>query len=235
MTLEELKQQLDFLSDKIDLINANLQFNITTFLAVLALAIALSGTALVLLVKNIVNKRVNEELKKIGEERDAKIKEASDDIKKIISNKNELLGYEEGDWTPQLQIYGAPDKYYPISIGKGTYVKQGNIININVYISLQISSEFRNSVRDISDYGRIIIDGFPFVASPYMYRSCSIGICEGINTDNGQLVAEIIPLQDNPTQIQFGLVNKDRLKFLTIKDLSEYVTIKVSCIYSIKG
>ncbi|AIY81567.1 hypothetical protein U728_1237 [Clostridium botulinum 202F] len=234
MTIEEIKQQLDFLSDKIDLINANLQFNITTFLAVLAIAIALTGTALVLLVKNIVNKRVNDELKKISEDRDKKIKEATDKIDKRISNKNELLGYEEGEWIPKLQIYGVPDRYYPINTGKGTYVKQGNIININIYISLQISDEFRNSVKDMSDYGRIIIDGFPFVASPYMYRSCSIGICEGINIDNGQLVAEIIPLQDNPTQIQFGLVNKDRLKFLTIKDLSEYVIIKVSGIYSIK-
>ena len=39
MTIEEIKQQLDFLSEKIDLINTNLQFNIATFLAILALAI----------------------------------------------------------------------------------------------------------------------------------------------------------------------------------------------------
>lgn len=68
MTIEEIKQQLDFLSEKIDLINANLQFNITTFLAVLALAIAIVGVALVLLVKNIVNKRVEEQLDKKIEE-----------------------------------------------------------------------------------------------------------------------------------------------------------------------
>lgn len=64
MTIEEIKQRLDFLSDKIDLINSNLQFNINTFLAILALAIAITGVALVLLVKNVVNKRVEIELNK---------------------------------------------------------------------------------------------------------------------------------------------------------------------------
>lgn len=68
MTTEEVKQQLDFLSEKIDLINGNLQFNITTFLAVLAIAITITGVALVLLVKNIVNKSVNKELIKMRED-----------------------------------------------------------------------------------------------------------------------------------------------------------------------
>lgn len=65
MSIDEIEKQLEYLSDKIDLINTNLQFNIATFLAILALAITITGMALVLLVKNIVNKKVEQELNKI--------------------------------------------------------------------------------------------------------------------------------------------------------------------------
>ena len=232
MTIEEIKQQLDFLSDKIDLINANIQFNITTFLAILAIAIALTGAALVLLVRNIVNKRFNEEIKNIEEQRDKKIEEATN---KIISNKDELLEYEKGSWTPKLQLYDWTNyNYYFIASGTGTYVKQGDIININLYISTEITDDIRIEANYVADKFRVIIDGLPFTASPYMYRSCSLGVCEGINTEEGQLVAEIIPTQDVPTQIEFGLINKGRLRFLEMKELSEFVTIKLSAIYSIR-
>ncbi|NFG60526.1 hypothetical protein [Clostridium sp. CMCC3677] len=233
MTIEEIKQQLDFLSDKIDLINTNIQFNITTFLAILAIAIALTGAALVLLVRNIVSKRFNEEIKNIDDQRDKKIEQATDKINEIIFNKDELLGYEKGSWTPKLQLYGWGDyKYYFITNGAGTYVKQGDIININLYITAQITDEIRAEANNVAKRCRVIIDGLPFTASPYMYRSCSLGVCEGINTEEGQLVAEIIPTEDVPTQIEFGLINKNRLRFLELKELSEFVTIKVSAIYS---
>lgn len=84
MTIEEIKQQLDFLSEKIDLINTNLQFNITTFLAILALAIAITGVALVLLVKNAVNKRVEIELSK-------KFEELKENIINEIRSENEKI------------------------------------------------------------------------------------------------------------------------------------------------
>lgn len=233
MTLEQLKIQIDNLSEKINLINSNIQFNINTFLTIVGVALVIAGGALMLLVKNIVNKRFNEEIKNIDNQRDKKIEEATNKINKIISNKDELLGYEKGVWTPKLQLYDWENhKYYFIASGKGTYVKQGDMININLYISTQITKEIREKANNITNNVRLIIDGLPFTASGYMYRSCSLGVCEGINTEEGQLVAEIIPTHDIPTQIEFGLINKNRLRFLELKELSEFVTIKVSAIYS---
>lgn len=65
MSIEKIQEQLEYLSDKIDLINNNLQFNINMFLAIIGVALVISGGALMILVKNIVNKRVNDELDKI--------------------------------------------------------------------------------------------------------------------------------------------------------------------------
>ncbi|ACD23819.1 hypothetical protein FDE76_01465 [Clostridium botulinum] len=87
MTIEEIKQQLDFLSDKIDLINVNLQFNITTFLAILSIALVIAGTSSVILAKYLFNKRFDIEIKKI----DDKIKQMLIDEPPILSVTNTII------------------------------------------------------------------------------------------------------------------------------------------------
>lgn len=92
MTIEEVKQQLDSLSEKIDLINSNLQFNITTFLTILTIAIAIAGVALVLLVKNIVNKSVEKELIKMRESIKNELRLELKDYIKINQQLKVMLG-----------------------------------------------------------------------------------------------------------------------------------------------
>lgn len=67
MDISSLQQQIDFLTDKVDLINQNIQFNINTFLTVLAIALAIAGGAAIVLAKYLFNKRFEEEAKKIDE------------------------------------------------------------------------------------------------------------------------------------------------------------------------
>lgn len=80
MDINSLQQQIDFLTHKIDLINQNIQFNINTFLTVLAIALAIAGGAAIIIAKYLFNKKFEEESNKID-----------DKIKKFVINNPQYL------------------------------------------------------------------------------------------------------------------------------------------------
>jgi hypothetical protein len=60
----EIIAKIDSLREQINIIDSNIKFNITIFVAMLALFLGLAGWALSLLVRSLVNKKVTEELEK---------------------------------------------------------------------------------------------------------------------------------------------------------------------------
>lgn len=214
MTLDELKIQIDHLSDKIDLINSNLQFNITTFLAIMSVALVIAGGALILLVKNIVNKRFNEEIKNIDKQRDKKIEEATNNIEKNIIK---LLNIEHGLWTPELSIN---NKKMQCVKQKGKYYRQDDLVHIDMEIHANLDEQsFENGI--------VRIDGLPFICSSDFEVSCSIGGYLGIKTNGKQLTAII-------TLDSIGLfLSGESSEILSSKYLLNNVNISISGTYKI--
>lgn len=212
MTIEEIQKQLDYLSDKIDLINSNLQFNITTFLAVMALVITITGFSIGLLVKNIVNKRFNEEIKNIDNQRDKKIEESVNEIRKDFKK---LMGIEIGKWTPILKI---GNREIECCKCEGTYTKQDNLVNINMYLHANLSEQ---NIQN----GNVMIDGLPFISTDDII-SCSIGDYFGVKTDKEQLTAIIC---DNSIVLTLSGENHEYLSDVNLKDDFD---INISAIYT---
>lgn len=68
MDLKELIMEVSNLEDRIDLIDSNLKFNITIFLGLLTLFVAMAGWALYLFAKSIVGKGLERRISTLREE-----------------------------------------------------------------------------------------------------------------------------------------------------------------------
>lgn len=67
MNIDQITNELKNLSDKINLIDNNVKFNIQMYWAVLAVMVAVIGTAIYFLIKQFVNYTFNKEISKIDD------------------------------------------------------------------------------------------------------------------------------------------------------------------------
>lgn len=67
MNIDQITNELKNLSDKMNLIDNNVKFNLQMYWAVLAVMVAVIGMALYFLIKQFVNYAVNKELSKIDD------------------------------------------------------------------------------------------------------------------------------------------------------------------------
>lgn len=117
MDINSLKQQIDFLAEKINLINQNIQFNISTFLTVLTIGLAIAGGAAIVIAKYLFDKRFEEETKKLD------IK-----IKNTIAENPPILYFKAGTGTLLSLEDGSDERYFTIHYPINSKISEDLII-----------------------------------------------------------------------------------------------------------
>lgn len=142
----EISEQIQVLSDKVDLINQNYQFTITLTVSLISLAIAFAGVALYKLTRIWVNKRVDKELEKIKEglmeeshkfilDNESYVIRAWDDA--IVTSSVAV----DGEWVYYIPVHGGTENLlYPPIVSLYRKNKLGEKTPVtNYYITKEIN------------------------------------------------------------------------------------------------
>lgn len=214
MTIHDIEMQLEYLADKIELINGNLQFNIATFLAVLAIALAILSLSAGAFFKQLFDKSFARETKKIDEKIESKAKEEFEKFDKKKADREELVKYEEGTWTPELS---SGDHNYLIQ--KGTYVRIKDLAILQFHVAID------GKDPDVKN-ADLIISGIPFAAMSQNSYGGSINSAKGIKQE-GQILLGI-----QATYIPIKHIKDSQTVNCKISDIEDVFEIEASIIYN---
>lgn len=155
MNIDQITNELKNLSDKINLIDNNVKFNIQMYWAVLAVVVAILALAVYFLVKQFINHTIETEL-------DKKLEELKENLLKEINCDNEkyyptLMGaWRSIEGLPQLTCWKDREKYIHLEgiIAEGTE----NIASIRLSKGYRPSNKLEIPILSYDKIGMCIID-----------------------------------------------------------------------------